>query len=304
MKKRIVILIFILIFNIFLVSCDIKHKHFYIKGLCFCGEKELFSLKDNYEEKIILAKDIFDSKFPQENAEFRLIEIDEISESDYIWWYENYGEGVTRSILVEYSNGLLLWYAIEYETIEQAENTFKKLNSNSIYLYKNCLFAEAPGIMEYIYDATILGGCKYVNEEKILISAYTYKKLSLLSSVERIETCALMNLYYLEYVVCNENLKYIGGAALAGTVNLKKIQLNSKLEYIGSEAFYNSGLEYIVIPKSVKEIGNETFNKCNVFCEVESKPSGWADDFITGDAKVYYKGEWEYNEEGIPVPLV
>ncbi len=30
----------------------------------------------------------------------------------------------------------------------------------------------------------------------------------------------------------------------------------------------------------------------------------WEDDFAIGDAEVYYAGEWEYNSEGIPTPLI
>ena len=34
------------------------------------------------------------------------------------------------------------------------------------------------------------------------------------------------------------------------------------------------------------------------------RPDGWRYDFAVEDATVYYAGQWEYNEEGIPKPLI
>ena len=45
------------------------------------------------------------------------------------------------------------------------------------------------------------------------------------------------------------------------------------------------------------------FSNGNIFCEVSSKPDEWDKDFAVQNAKVYWAGEWEYNEDGIPVAI-
>ncbi|WP_020002611.1 leucine-rich repeat domain-containing protein, partial [Metamycoplasma hominis] len=50
--------------------------------------------------------------------------------------------------------------------------------------------------------------------------------------------------------------------------NLKKVILNEGLEKIGAEAFKTINIEYIVIPRSVKEIGDYAFYDCKNLKEV------------------------------------
>ena len=81
--------------------------------------------------------------------------------------------------------------------------------------------------------------------------------------------------------------------------SLKQMKLPSNLEYIGGYAFwYCENLESVVIPKSVSEIKSLVFGGCQnlktVYCEAESMPEGWADDWISnsGTKVVWgYKGE-------------
>lgn len=104
-------------------------------------------------------------------------------------------------------------------------------------------------------------------------------------------------------LICNKELKYIGHTAFIGNSNLKRIIFNDGLECIGRRAFIECQLDYVIIPESVIDIDTEAFNSGNIFCESESKPVGWDKDWAIKDAKVYWKGEWEYNSEGIPVPI-
>ena len=78
---------------------------------------------------------------------------------------------------------------------------------------------------------------------------------------------------------------YIGDRALDGC-RFKQVILPSNLTYIGSGAFsYCDQLEYIIIPKSVTTIGWVAFEETGsvrIYCETETKPSGWDDDWSWG----------------------
>ena len=49
-------------------------------------------------------------------------------------------------------------------------------------------------------------------------------------------------------------------------------------------------------------IDKNAFTSTTVFCEAESKPEGWHENFASGIAKVYYATEWHYDSNGNPVP--
>lgn len=114
--------------------------------------------------------------------------------------------------------------------------------------------------------------------------------------------CSFFENNYLKSIICNENLEYIGHMAFVYNSSLHYVKFNEKLKGIGQAAFYACPLDYIVIPESVIEIGENAFADGNIFCEVESKPKGWDDNWAVHYAKVYWKGEWEYNFAGIPMP--
>ena len=48
-------------------------------------------------------------------------------------------------------------------------------------------------------------------------------------------------------------------------------------------------------------IGIEAFTSGTIYVEgYKQKPDGWAEQLAAGDAKVYWAGEWEYDEHGTP----
>ncbi|MCI6509250.1 MAG: leucine-rich repeat domain-containing protein, partial [Bacilli bacterium] len=67
--------------------------------------------------------------------------------------------------------------------------------------------------------------------------------------------------------------------------NVTKLILNRNITSIGNNAFYGCALTEVLIPISVKEIGNTIFSNRNatIYCEVESKPDGWNDNFAYGN---------------------
>ena len=101
-------------------------------------------------------------------------------------------------------------------------------------------------------------------------------------------------------LIIPKNVKEIKPSAF-GCTQYKKIVLSEGLEKIRTMAFDGLvNLEYTIIPKSVRFIGDHAFNYGNIFCEVYQKPIGWSSVFATDQAKVYYADEWYYDENGVP----
>lgn len=65
-----------------------------------------------------------------------------------------------------------------------------------------------------------------------------------------------------------KNLKTINSYAFQGTTHLTNIDLPEGLTTINYDAFYNSGLESIVIPASVTNLGSDIFASCQKLKEV------------------------------------
>lgn len=101
----------------------------------------------------------------------------------------------------------------------------------------------------------------------------------------------------LKKLYCNSNLIGIGEGAFYSCNNLQEIYLNDKLLFIGDKMFYNCSINNIVVPEGVEKMGYYVFNSGNVFCNFESKLIGWDEKFYTRTAKVYYKGQWNYDDE-------
>ena len=142
------------------------------------------------------------------------------------------------------------------------------------------------------------------NDGNILYSGIEFKgTLNVMSEIKEISFGAFRR-QKVTKLVCNSNLEEIAVSAFEFNEELISVRLNDNLKYIGSEAFYGCNkLEWIVIPQSVIFVGEYAFTNGKIFCEIESKPAQWKNNFVAEDAKVYWKNEWEYDENGIPAPI-
>ena len=85
-----------------------------------------------------------------------------------------------------------------------------------------------------------------------------------------------------EFTISN-NVTSIGDYAFSGCDSLTSIEIPNSLTSIGDWAFsYCDSLTSIVIPDSVTSIGYYAFENCDsltIYCQAESKPSGWASNW-------------------------
>ena len=94
------------------------------------------------------------------------------------------------------------------------------------------------------------------------IGAKTFYKCTSLTSVE-----------------VGDSVTRIGDSVFYGCTSLTSIVIPNSVTSIGEDAFRNcKSLTTIVIPKSVTSFGSYAFEYCTsltIYCEAESKPSGW-----------------------------
>lgn len=111
------------------------------------------------------------------------------------------------------------------------------------------------------------------------------------------------NGYYitnLETLILQEGITNITGYSIRGSNKLKYLKLPSTVTTIYDYGLANTVLTEIFIPKNVTTVGEQIFGWCKggaitVYCEVESKPEGWSDEWLK-DAPEGTKVEWNYGK--------
>ena len=93
-----------------------------------------------------------------------------------------------------------------------------------------------------------------------------------------ISAAAFLNCSALTRVKLSRNLQSINEGAFLGCTALKTLDLPNTLEFIGEMAFWNSGLEEIAIPTSVKQISENAFGNCPLLTEGFIAPGYPEDD--------------------------
>ena len=104
--------------------------------------------------------------------------------------------------------------------------------------------------------------------------------------------CNNLSSIYISYIGLND----IGYTAFWGCKNLKYFDIPSTVTNISDGAFYGcNNLERIVIPINTTYLGKNIFEKCSkltIYCEAESKPEGWNENWNIDNRTVV----WGYKQ--------
>lgn len=128
-----------------------------------------------------------------------------------------------------------------------------------------------------------LSGVTELDTENLFTNCYSLKSVILPDNLTEIGPYMFSNCKSLVSLTIPQSVTVIGEKAFSQCA-IETIVLPQNLTEIGTKAFYISSLKEIFIPKSVTYIGEAafvafTFNQLNVYCEVDSKPEGWHDDW-------------------------
>ena len=188
----------------------------------------------------------------------------------------------------------------------------------------NLAFFETSFWREYPEDFVVVGNGVLINYKgsskevtipdnvKYISQSFGYmeyrnsvvEKIIVPETVEGYGEYAFAGCNNLKEIILPDNMKYLPDNAFYSCCSLEEIIIPDEVESIGESAFDGCELlESIVIPKGVTEMGATVFNHTDnitVYCEAESKPQGWDDEWDTiysedGNKKVDviwgYKGD-------------
>ena len=128
-----------------------------------------------------------------------------------------------------------------------------------------------------------LSGVTELDTENLFTNCYSLKSVILPDNLTEIGPYMFSNCKSLVSLTIPQSVTVIGENAFSKCA-IETIVLPQNLTEIGTKAFYITDLKEIFIPKSVTYIGEAAFvtftlNQLNVYCEVDSKPEGWHDDW-------------------------
>ena len=185
-------------------------------------------------------------------------------------------------------------------------NSLTSIGYHAFYDCSNLTSVTIPNSVTSI-DIRAFYGCSnltsaVIGDSVTSIAQETFRNCSSLKSVvigdsvTSIGDSAFQDCYSLTSIEMGDSVTTIGIGAFSKCRLLTSIKLPKSVTTIGIGAFYGcNGLKKLVIPKSVTSIGERAFFSCNnltIYCETESQPSGWDDNWNSSNCPV----EWGYSE--------
>ena len=142
-----------------------------------------------------------------------------------------------------------------------------------------------------------LSGVTELDTENLFTNCYSLKSVVLPDNLTEIGPYMFSNCKSLVSLTIPQSVTVIGENAFSQCA-IETIVLPQNLTEIGTKAFYISDLKEIFIPKSVTYIGEAafvafTFNQLTVYCEVDSKPEGWHDDWAQDNYYIDILWGWD-----------
>lgn len=182
------------------------------------------------------------------------------------------------------------------------ENTKEILGISNYSIKGNVVYYTCSGSYTMFEEYEEHDNIGYYKNAEYLVCANDTEIINVFDETIKIAPYACFASEKLKELKCGSSLKYIYKSAFEDCTSLENVYLNAGLIEIHENAFFNAvNLKYVVIPSSVTTIRSNAFNKGKIFLEGQVQ-EGYAKDFASGEATVYYKGQWEYNSEGIPTP--
>ena len=142
-----------------------------------------------------------------------------------------------------------------------------------------------------------LSGVTELDTENLFTNCYSLKSVILPDNLTEIGPYMFSNCKSLVSLTIPQSVTVIGENAFSKCA-IETIVLPQNLTEIGTKAFYITDLKEIFIPKSVTYIGEAAFvtftlNQLNVYCEVDSKPEGWHDDWAQDNYHIDILWGWD-----------
>ena len=136
-----------------------------------------------------------------------------------------------------------------------------------------------------------------LDTENLFTNCFSLKSVILPDNLTEIGPYMFSNCKSLVSLTIPQSVTVIGENAFSQCA-IETIVLPQNLTEIGTKAFYITDLKEIFIPKSVTYIGEAafvafTFNQLTVYCEVDSKPEGWHDDWAQDNYHIDILWGWD-----------
>ena len=222
-------------------------------------------------------------------------------------WEEISNDGETIIFQAKY-DGYTAGLIIEGDSVHQYTGS-----SEIVYVPSFWNGETITTISDYAFECTSVREV-YLPDSIISIGDYAFCNCTSLTSITLPDSVTSIGYFAFAYchsltsVTLGNNVTLIDDNAFSGCVSLTSIIIPDSVTSIGDYAFSGCvSLTSIIIPDSVTSIGFIAFAYCRsltIFCEAESRPSGWDTDWNFANIPVYWAGEWEYDADGNPTPII
>lgn len=228
------------------------------KAYCFSSKGILYALKDSQAELVFSGRESVESMELASVVKYNGASYDMTGILAYAFVSLNV---IEEDEFIHYNNGSL--------TSVKIPNSVTSIGSLAFAELATLTKMEIPNSVKSIGD--------------IAFGGTGISSIEIPCTVESFGEDVFMSCHSLERVKFNQGVKEIGYYMFENCDKLKVVEIPSSVTRIGDFAFsYCESLESIEIPSSVTSIGEGAFSGCTsltIYCEAESKPSGWSNNW-------------------------
>lgn len=161
------------------------------------------------------------------------------------------------------------------------------------------------GTITYSSSLEVIGPSAFEN-------CTSLKEIVIPDSMFNFNSAVFRNASSLRSIILPNNSRFsaIPASLFDGCVSLESIDIPSSVGVIRNRSFAQcTSLDYVVLPENLRQVESLAFTEMNdnfVIYSLTEKPNYnriWVEDWKDESIPVYWAGEWEYNEQGIPTPI-